>query len=200
MSQYNFSFTTGSLYLNESVEILELYLRLQDWEAVKNSCYSENTIQAKTKSSLLTVTREVISRVKLLTTSEINFFQQATFQEQKYLLWIAICRKYSFIYEFATSVLRERYISLQLTLTFEDFDVFFNGKCDWYPELDELADSTKLKVREVIFRMMKEANLLDTNNMIVRALIDASFQVTLQNQTDLLLFPIFDSEIQAVNQ
>ena len=196
---YNFSFTTGSLYLTESIDILALYPSLLDWTKVKEKCISSNVIQAKTQSSLRKVGLEVISRAKSLSNEEIEYFQDASLQEQKYLLWIAICRKYVFIREFAKDVLREKYISLKILLVLEDFDTFFNGKCDWHPELEDLAQSTKTKIREVIFRMMREIGLLDSNNMIVRALLHQDFQTVIQSKEDLLCFPIFDADIISVN-
>ena len=196
---YNFSFTTGSLYLTESIDILALYPSLLDWTKIKEKCISSNVIQAKTQKSLKEVTREIIARVKNLSSEEIEYFQDASLQEQKYLLWIAICRKYVFIREFAKDVLREKYISLKILLVLEDFDPFFNGKCDWHPELEDLAQSTKTKIREVIFRMMREIGLLDSNNMIIRALLHQDFQTVIQSKEDLLCFPIFDADIISVN-
>ena len=196
---YNFAFTTGSLYLTESTDILRLYPALLDWEKVKERCFSSNVIQAKTQSSLKTVGLEVISRAKNLAKDEIEYFQEASLQEQKYLLWIAICRKYLFIREFAKDVLREKYISLEILLVLEDFDTFFNRKCDWHPELEDLTKSTKNKIRQVIYRMMREIGLLDNNNMIIRALLHQDFQTVIQSKEDLLCFPIFDADITSVN-
>ena len=34
-------------------------------------------------------------------------------QEQKAVLWLAVCRHYRFIHEFATEVLREKFLTYQ---------------------------------------------------------------------------------------
>ena len=106
-----------------------------------------------------------------------------------------LCRR-----EFAKEVLREKFISLVPILTYKDFDSFFHRKCDWHPELENLAESTKIKIREVIFRMMRETGLLNKENMIVRPLFHHDFQILIQNKNELLYFPIFDADIIPVQQ
>ena len=76
------------------------------------------------------------------------------------LLWVAVCRRYPFIREFATEVLREHFLVLRRRLVFADFDHFLNAKALWHAELDDIAKSTQLKLRQNLFRMLREADLL----------------------------------------
>jgi len=97
MTTYNFSFTTGSLYQAESTTLLEKCTEIRDWKKVKEASVTNNLIQANTQRSLRKVTNEVIARLKNLSPEEIQYFQNASLSEQKYILWIAICRHYLFI-------------------------------------------------------------------------------------------------------
>ena len=45
---------------------------------------------------------------------------EGTIQEQKQILWFAICKRYAFIREFAIEVLHEKYLRLDYELT--EFD------------------------------------------------------------------------------
>lgn len=169
--QYAATFTTGGLFHSESLELAKLYSNLEDWEAVRARALEENTLQARTLSTLKRVCREVISRLRTLTLQELKLLLHSSHQEQAYLLWIACCRRYTLIADFAVEVLRERYISFKKDLTAADFVIFFNRKADWHAELDALSDSTRNKLRQVLFLMMREAGLLDTKNQILPVLL-----------------------------
>ncbi len=50
--------------------------------------------------------REIVSRLQTLNDEELRFLVGADNREQGYMLWIAACRRYTFIGEFAVEVLR----------------------------------------------------------------------------------------------
>jgi hypothetical protein len=198
--KYNMSFTTGSLYHYESVTIVELYIELQDWNAARNKAITENLLQSRTLSTLKKVCGEVISRLKTLSPRELNYLAQTNHQEQAYLLWIAVCRRYEFIADFATEVLRERYITLKSDLSYEDFDAFFNQKAEWHEELERITQSTRSKSRQVLFRILREANLLSDNNIIHAAMLSSELLVLLREEcaNDIFYFPIFEADMKKV--
>ena len=198
--KYNMSFTTGSLYHYESVTIVELYIELQDWNAARNNAITENLLQSRTLSTLKKVCGEVISRLKTLSPRELNYLAQTNHQEQAYLLWIAVCRRYEFIADFATEVLRERYITLKSDLSYEDFDAFFNQKAEWHEELERITQSTRSKSRQVLFRILREANLLSDNNIIHAAMLSSELLVLLREEcaNDIFYFPIFEADMKKV--
>ncbi len=173
--RYSTSFTTGGLFHRESVELATLYLKLGNWKSVQGNVVAENLLQFRTLNTLKRVCREVISRLKTLSQGELKFLVEGNHQEQAYLLWLAVCRRYRFIADFAVEVLRERYISLKADLTHDDFDSFFNRKSEWHLELDEIIPTTRGKVRQVLFRMLREADLLTANNMIQAAMLSPRF-------------------------
>lgn len=192
------AFTTGSLFHRESVKLAALYLDLGDWDAVRDRVITENLLQTRTLNTLKRVCREVISRLRTLSLSELEVLVESSRQEQAYLLWIAVCRRYGFIADFAAEVLRERYITLKNHLTHEDFDIFFNRKSEWHLELDEIAPATRGKLRQVLFKMLREADLLTENNMIHAAMFSPRLLELLHQgrREDVLRFPVFESELE----
>jgi len=192
------SFTTGSLFHRESVKLAELYLDHGDWSAVREKVIAENLLQTRTLNTLKRVCREVISRIRTLTQTELAFLVEASHQEQAYLLWIAVCRRYRFIADFAVEVLRERYITLKTDLTYEDFNSFFNRKSEWHPELDVITPATRSKLRQVLFKILRETDLLRANNIINTAMLSPGL-LELINQTgcmNMLHFPVFESDMK----
>lgn len=198
--RYNMSFTAGSLFHRESVELAALYLDLGDWNSVRDKVLAENLLQTRTLNTLKRVCHEVISRLRTLSPEELEFLVERSHQDQAYLLWIAICRRYRFIADFAVEVLRERYISLKADLTYDDFDSFFNRKSEWHLELDEITPTTRGKLRQVLFKMLREADLLATNNMISAAMLSPRLLELIRqgNHRDVLYFPVFESELKGM--
>lgn len=192
------SFTTGGLFHSESIEIAALYLDLGDWNAVRDKVVAENLLQTRALSTLKRSCREVIERLKTLSFDEIQFLIDGPHQEQAYLLWIAICRRYSFIADFAVEVLRERYLTLKTNLTHEDFDSFFNQKSEWHVELEKLTPATRGKLRQVLFKILREAELLTMQGMINNAMLSRKLLevVCRLNPRDISYFPIFESDLK----
>ena len=196
------SFTTGTLFHRESVKLAALYLDLGDWNLVQDKVLVENLLQTRTVNSLKRVYREVVSRLKTLNSSELEFLIDASHQEQAYLLWLAVCRRYRFIADFAVEVIRERYITLKTDLTYEDFDSFINRKSEWHSELDAINPSTRDKLRQVLFKILKDADILTANNMINAAMLSPPLLELIYQSSpnDVLFFPAFESEVKGMKR
>jgi len=192
------SFTTGGLFLKESLLVADLFLKLRDWKAVKEHVLKENTLQTRKQSSTLKIYQQVSHRLMLLDDDELTFLIQGTAGDQAHILWVAICRNYRFISEFAVEVLHERFVTKKKHIKNEDYDLFFADKAEWHPELERIKLSTRQKLRQVLFRMMREADLISSKKQITPALLSNEL-LTLLSQNDyrdLKVFPVFDSAVK----
>ena len=196
--RYRISFTSGSLYHRESVRLAELYLLLHDWEEVRIQALRDNLLQARTAKRTC---REAIARPKTLTESELTFLAEANHQDQAHLLWVAVCRLYRFIADFAVEVLHERFVAMKLDLSFEDFDAFYNRKSEWHDELDNASASTRDKLRQVLFRMLREAGLLAKDKTINAILLSPRLVELLRqnNPDEFFYFPVYESDIRGMS-
>ena len=196
--RYRLSFTTGGLFLREASTVVERYMAIRDWRAARDEVRQENLLQVRTAAAATRISKEVTARLELLDDAELEALQDGGLREQAYLLWVAACRRYTFIREFATEVVREHYLSLRRELTFGDYDNFYNSKALWHPELDELAPSTQQKLRQNLFRMLREADLISEQHVIQAALLSPHVVELLARRgvEDLMVFPVSDSEIQ----
>ena len=194
---YSLSFTTGTLLHRESVVMAEQFLALQDWNAVRDAVVGKNLLQARTLNSSKRLCQEVSSRLKTLSEAEIDLVVKGTLQEQNYLLWLGVCRRYRFIADFAKEILHERFIRLSPVLTYDDFDIFFNQKAEWHEEMDRIRPATKVKLRQVLFKMLREAGLLTTDNQITPALLSPRLiqAIAQENPPDILIFPAFEFDL-----
>ena len=198
--RYIMSFTAGGLFHRESVKLALLHQEHKDWSAVRKIAISDNVLQTRTVSTLKRLCREIISRLKTLSTGELDFLLHATPQEQAYILWLAVCRRHRFIAEFAIEVLRERYITLKTDLSYEDFDSFFNRKSEWHDELDSIRPATRNKLRQVLFRMLREADLLTADNAINPVMLSVGLLEVISHggSQDVSLFPTVESDLRGI--
>lgn len=193
--RYALSFTSGALLAREAVIAAPLFLEVRDWNAVRDRLRAENLLQVRTASSGFRLAREVAQRLAVLTDAELDLLQDASPSERGHLMWIAACRRYAFIGDFAEEVVRERFLLLTPTLGYDNFDSFVHGKALWHPELAEVKDSTLQKLRSTVFRMLTEAGLLVGDEIVnaplserVRDALDA------QVQSDVRFLPTRDSK------
>lgn len=193
--RYALSFTSGALLTREAVIAAPLYLDVRDWSAVRDQLRAENLLQARTASSGFRLAREVAQRLAVLTDAELELLRDASPSERGHLMWVAACRRYAFIGDFAEEVVRERFLLLTPTLGYDDFDSFVRGKALWHPELAEVKDSTLQKLRSTVFRMLTEAGLL-TGGEIVHAPLSERVRDALDAQvpSDVRFLPTRDSK------
>jgi hypothetical protein len=195
---YSMSFTTGTLLYRESLTVAALYRELGDWDGVRERVVAENLLQMRTLNASKRVFREVASRLKQLTAAQRDLLRTGTRAEQNHLLWLAVCRRYRFIYDFAVQVLREKYLRLDLELTYDAYDVFFNAQAEWHPEVANVAESTRRKQRQVVFKMLREAELLSPDGRLLPALLTPRVIHAIVQDTpaDLAVFTISEQEVQ----
>ena len=197
IQKYNMSFTAGALLQSESVTIAKLYLELGSWNEVKDKAIANNVLQSRAVSTLKRISYEIISRLSTLTSEELILLVNSSHKDQAYLIWMAVCRPHKFIADFAIEVLRERFITFKPDLQYSDFEVFFNRKCDWHSELDGLSISTKKKLRQVLFKMLREADFLDGKNNLQATILSPRLLEVIERNggRDIMYFTVSENAV-----
>ena len=196
--RYSMSFTTGGLFHQESVKFAELYLECEDWNLVREEVISKNILQARRQNTSRRVCSEIISRLKQLADSELELLINSNPQEQSYILWLAVCRRYKFIGDFGREVLRERYLSMKNDIHYEDYEYYFSKKSELHPELDDLSQATRYKLRQIVFKMLRETEILSADNNINPALFSHRFMEAIpqDKRADMMFFPSQESDLR----
>ena len=169
---YSLGFTTGAALLKESVITAQLYNDRKDWKLVREIAIEENVFQARTQSTSKKIYGEVAKRLGNLTDSEIELLSQDDENQVRALVWLAVCREYRLIQEFATEVIVPRFNAAQFQLSHEDYDAFFNQKAEWHQNLDSASDNTQYKARQVLFLILKDCGLVGVDHEIQNLLLD----------------------------
>lgn len=191
-SHYKMSFSTGGLFLNESLAVAQLHEVGEPWSATITRALTEGSTSLPKAASQRRTLREIVNRVSTLNANEIVYLlEEADRSDQQSLLWVATCRAYRFVREFALEVMREKYLSFHLDLPLESFDILYDAKAEWNEGLAGISPSTRAKLRQVLFRMMREANIISDDNRILTAYVSRRLKALLERECpeDLLLFP-----------
>lgn len=183
--RYRLSFTVGGLLTEQSRIIARLFLEdqsaqdLQSDEAssktnvelgdrigvVRQRAIKENVLAIRTQTATSRTVSEVLKRLSALTIKELAALADGdTFAPDcRILMWVAMCRYYAFIGDFAEEVLRERYRIGEMTVTYDEYERFVFSKSMWHSELDGLSEATKQKLRGNLFKAMREADLIEAD-------------------------------------
>lgn len=189
---YRMSFSTGGLFVNESVEIAHLHEQGSDWaETITRALIDGPTRLPKRASNRRTV-REIANRLSCLTDEEREFLtNSADRAEKQALLWLATCRAYAFVRDFAIEVIQDRLSSHRSDLPLDVFDQYFESKSEWDENLAAISPTTRRKLRQVLFRIMREAGIVNTVNTIQPAYLSSALRTLIgkTSPNDLLVFP-----------
>ncbi|WP_299416767.1 DUF1819 family protein [uncultured Sulfitobacter sp.] len=189
---YRMSFTTGGLFLNESVEVARLHRDGETWSDTGKRALEQGTTTLPKSASNSRSLREITNRLRTLTEEERRFLcEHADRTDQQALLWLAACRAYRFVGEFAQDVVRDRYLSYQLELPLSAFDIALENKAEWDDGIASLSRSTRSKLRQILFRIMREAGILSQDNRIQASILSTQLKQIINdnNPGELAYFP-----------
>jgi hypothetical protein len=195
-NRYSFSFIAGGLLMNEMTAVAERFLESASWQDVAARAETENLLRARTVSSGRRVLAEVRNRMEVLSRQQIGLLVNGVASDQVAVAWLAICKAYLIVREFAEEVVRERFVTLAMTVDGSDFDRFLDAKAAWEPRLESLTDSTLEKARTVVMRMLREAGIISDQGFIQPTLLSPELVSAIQSDDASLyrVFPISDQD------
>lgn len=162
--RYKFSFTAGGLLLNETVKVAEAYLKNGDWRQTSREIASNRMLQKNKGTSSNRYFLEVQRRLKTLSDEEIEILARGSLEEQRQIAFLAICRLYSFIRDFVVHVLRDDLLPMGTALTDADYLRFVEDIAFEHPEYEKLTQITQKKVREVLFKILREIGFFSSSS------------------------------------
>jgi len=153
---YTLSFTVGGLFLFEGIELARLRAAGTTWEKVRQSAAAGVFVAAGRASSVKRIRNEVVGRLSRLSDPEISHLASTGMTDARALMWIAACRKYRILAEFAHELLDERLRTYQPEIRLTDFEQFLDAKGVTADEIARLAPSTRARLRSGAFMMLRE--------------------------------------------
>ncbi len=165
--KYRLSYTAGALLLTETLNVSKIYNDSKSWDIAKTFANSANVSNSRTGSATKRYISEIITRLKSLSEEEISILNSdLSHDSKKQIVWIAICKTYYFISDFLEEVVCNKISKLDFKLENYDYDRFYLNKAQWHDELENLSTSSKYKVKQVLFKMLKQMDIIDEDGNI----------------------------------
>lgn len=194
-NKYNFSFTSFSLRVNDMSKFAQAINEGNPMELVDIGNGNKHTGQKRTV--------ELKKRLNNLTKKELQLFIAGDFISQKQLAFLSVCKSHKFIRDFTVEVLREKLLVFDYQITEGDYISFYRRKTELHPEMEDLTDRTQSAIRQVTFKILEEAGMIDSvkSKMIQPQLLDSNVINTIasDNKQWLKVFFMSDMDLENIN-
>ncbi len=157
---FNLSFTAASLRPELARIIAEIYLQEGNWATTKARVLASNALQSRATTSAVRMETELRRRLMHLTPPQLTLLAAGPIETSAAMAWLAALKHINFVFQFAADVLRSKLDTQDTTLRHSDYETFFDAQQKLHPELERLTPLSKMKVRQVLYRMLNEAQLL----------------------------------------
>ena len=148
--KYEFSLTGSSLRVNEMILFATKYI-------------NEGLLEFKSDKG--TTNKRMVSefkkRIDNLTVNQQELLLNSNFSNQKQLAFLSACKTYSLLRDFVIEVVREKYLIMDFNLSDTDYISFIRRKEINHDELANLTDQTQAKVKQVIFKILEQAGIIN---------------------------------------
>jgi len=187
--KYEFSLTGSSLRVNEMILFATKYI-------------NEGLLEFKSDKG--TTNKRMVSefkkRIDNLTVNQQELLLNSNFSNQKQLAFLSACKTYSLLRDFVIEVVREKYLIMDFNLSDTDYISFIRRKEINHDELANLTDQTQAKVKQVIFKILEQAGIIDNvrDKEIQLQLLEGSTKKSIieDNPEWLKVFLLSDMDIQ----
>lgn len=165
--KYSFGFTAASLRLNDFVMVARLIREGKPVDHVNLLGAGKST----TGSRLIT---EYKKRLANLTPEQTNILIDGVISSQKQIAFLSVCKTNTFIRDFVVEVLREKLLLFDYEISEGEFITFLRHKTEIHPELETLTEKTIYKIKQVTFKILEQAGIIDNikNKIIQPQLIE----------------------------
>ncbi|WP_074557827.1 DUF1819 family protein [Parabacteroides sp. HGS0025] len=160
---YNMAFTAGAAMLSETLAVAEAYLDCgQDWELTREKTIKENLMSKGKLSSNQRYFQLMKQRIEVLNNEEIQMLVHGSVSARRQLILLAICKAYRLIFDFINENVRECFYNFHESISYANFNEFFNEKKYEHPEMEKISELSIYKMRQVIFRILEQTELIES--------------------------------------
>lgn len=195
--KYGFSFTASSLRLNEMILVATALAEKRELDYINELGGGKST----TGKRMLV---EFEKRMTNLTPRQADILINGDFLSQKQIAFLSVCKTYLFIRDFVVEVLREKILVFDYQITEGDYISFYRRKLDLHPEMDTITELTEKKIKQVTFKILEQAGIIDSikakviqPQIIYKKVMDA---IALDNPNWLKVLFMSDMDITAIRK
>ncbi|MDD2323789.1 MAG: DUF1819 family protein [Bacteroidales bacterium] len=190
--KYDFSYTALSLGVMEMAYVANAQRSNEDIDREEFGMGKSTTGKRKLA--------DINKRLKNITLAQRNLLIDGDLILKRQIAFLAVCKTHLFIRDFIVEVVREKYLLFDYQITDGDYLSFFRQKAELHEHVNNLTDKTKAKIRQVLFKILEQAGLIDdvNNRNIQPQFLDHELTKAIVNDDSALLkvFLLSDAEIQ----
>ena len=147
--------------LHETDEVMKKYLEHKDWDKVKDLVVEENIMQKQSVSSRKRVFAEIKRRIETLSNEQLEYVNESSSSDIRNFIFLTILKTYRFIFEFMTEVISKKVLMFDYKILNSDYETFFESKRYAVEQLESITEATQYKLKQVLFRILEEAMIID---------------------------------------
>lgn len=159
-ARYSFGFIGATLRPDLARVVAEVFLEEGSWDAARARIIASNALQCRTRLTLRRMEQELRLRLATLTPAQLRLLVTGAGPDRAAIAWLSALKQSAFLFDFAVEVLREKLAGTDQMFRFSDYETFLDTHTLTHPELGELRDSTRVKLRQMLMHMLTEAALL----------------------------------------
>ncbi len=192
--KYDFTFTASSLRLTDMVLVANASLENRQIDFVNELGGGKSATGKRLMS-------EFSKRLSTLTKSQVDVLIHGDLNDQKHIALLSVCKRNKFIRDFIIEVVREKVLLFDFQITEGDYVSFYRRKFELHPEMEKLTLITEKKIRQVTFKILEQAGIIDNiktrriqPQIIDKKVIDA---IKADNPNWLKILLLSDADIKA---
>ena len=164
---YRLSFTVGGLLLHESIALAEAWVGSRNWLMARKAVPDNLFVASGGSASASRIRNEAIRRLRTLEEDELVHLASCPITDARALCWAAACREYRLLSDFAWQVLLDRHHPYAEPVRGADFEMILDGIDAGDARAAPVSRSTRVRLRSVLFRMLREAELIDREGRVL---------------------------------
>lgn len=188
MEDYSAKLTGEPFLYNETKIIGRYLLEGANEEELKKQNIEENLIKHKKISSVKRVNAPIFRRLKVMSKEMLEEFVCSDIETSKYILLYAIMKTDKLVRDFVIEVYKDKLYMRKEYIEKCDIDNWYEEKCILSRTLKERTESTAVKLKQVIMKILQDSGLvIKEKNMyrIMRPLLKEKFIAMLEKNGDI---------------
>lgn len=162
---YQLSMTAAALRYHEAKIVTEVFIEIGDWSLAQNQVLSENLLQKPTSATAKREFGEIKNRLMTLSADQLRAFTTANLTELKYLTFLSCIKYYRLLNDFMIEVVRTKIQMFDYQILESDWANFIESKKQHIDKIGHSSESTLKKIRQVIFKMLADTEIIDDIKM-----------------------------------
>ena len=170
ITYYNSEITSGGMLFNQTKIISELILAGLKHDEILLKVVNENILHTLTEKAARKYANIILRRIEHLDKKYLQYIVRGTFKDAVMLLLVIIANHSRIVGDFLIFIRREYIEKNIFVLKNTSWDTYFEQCRTREVNVDAWSDSTRIKMRRVVFSILIESGLIDSKTLSINTM------------------------------